>query len=83
MVSILLNNGADVSYQNKYNDTALNRAAYHGNTKIAQLLVVHDADVDHQPGLQRHVITGTCCGEGSPESCSAASESGGQGEPKR
>ena len=48
VVSLLIQEGADVNKQSQLNETALMEAAYYGNAKIVNLLIDNGADVDMQ-----------------------------------
>lgn len=47
MAELFLEAGADAKLRNKYNETAIMLASYHGQTEIVKELYVHGAAIDH------------------------------------
>ena len=47
MAELILSAGADAKIRNKYNETAIMLASYHGQTEIVKQLYVHGAAIDH------------------------------------
>ncbi len=48
MVELFLEAGADAKIRNKYDETAIMLASYHGQTEIVKKLYVHGAAIDHE-----------------------------------
>lgn len=47
MAELILGAGADAKIRNKYNETAMMLASFHGQTEIVKQLYMHGAVIDH------------------------------------
>jgi ankyrin repeat protein len=76
VVRRLLSMGADVNARNNYGDTPLHRAAYHGLTSLARLLLKNKADIAARAQRGETPLLYAVRPEGHPETVVALLEAG-------